>query len=123
MAKRRTFEEKLLDDLLTLEPNKWFKIDSRPDYDKFVVAVKMLIDTSYPFVFSGDYKKIKYENSEYKAAPPLYHKMKVLPAGVTIIERPRGFEDEIEIKGRKIIVTLERKSYRIYANDKLIAIE
>jgi hypothetical protein len=59
MAKRRTYEERLLDALLTMDKLTWFRIDNREDYEKITVTVKGFIDTGNPFEFSTDMKKIR----------------------------------------------------------------
>lgn len=59
MAKRRTFEERLYDSLITLEVNKWFRIDNRDDFQKITNIVKTFINKYEPFEFSNDYTRIR----------------------------------------------------------------
>lgn len=59
MAKRRTYEERLLDKLMTLEINKWFRIDNHEDFNKITKTVKNYIDHYEPFEFSNDFTRIR----------------------------------------------------------------
>lgn len=121
MAKRRTYEEKLLDQLNSIEANKWFMIKGRDDFEKITVAVKGFISVGEGFEFSNNYEKIKRLSDE--RMPELYHKMKVLPAGVTVETISPGYQEWIEHKGKQIQVEHEKTTYRIFNNGRLIAIE
>jgi len=55
----KSYHERLKDTMLCLDKNVWFNIDGRKDYDKIVLTLKKLIDDSWPFEFSEDYKKIR----------------------------------------------------------------
>lgn len=121
MGKRRSYEEKLLDDLLLLEPNRWYRVDNRPDCKKLTEAVKSMIDKGEPFEFSNDYTKIRMQRSYYRQTP--WHEMDPLPAGITIEVIEPGTKEEVMIKGTQHILEHEKKSYRIFKNKQLIAIE
>jgi hypothetical protein len=121
MAKRRTYEDKLLEQLNGLPGNKWFLIKGRDDFEKITVAVKGFISVGEQFEFSSCYTKIKRLSDE--RMPELYHKMKVLPPGVTIETISPGYLEWIEHKGKQIQVEHEKTSYRIFNNGRLIAIE
>jgi hypothetical protein len=136
MAKRRTYEEKLLDQLNSIPPNKFFgirlkiydKIDKTKwcwepseETEKRSMAIKSLIDSAEQFEFSECYTKIKRLSDE--RMPELYHKLKVLPAGVTVETISPGYQEWIEHKGKQIQVEHEKTTYRIFNNGRLIAIE
>lgn len=121
MAKRRTYEEKLLAQLNELPAQKWFLIKGREDFDKITTAVKGFISIGEQFEFSPCYTKIKRLSGEW--VPELYHKMKTLPAGVTVDTINPGYREIIEHKGKQIQVEHEKTTYRIFNNGKLIAVE
>lgn len=58
MAQRKSYETELLEKLLTLKENTWYKCPEK-DYDKFVETVKGFIDAGEDFEFSNNYKKIR----------------------------------------------------------------
>ncbi|HEY4196885.1 MAG TPA: hypothetical protein VGM63_15185 [Mucilaginibacter sp.] len=123
MTTRRTYEQKLLDDLTAMPANKWFKCPSPPAYDKFVKAVKEFIDAgNFELEFSNDYTKIKRRSDEWQEPEP-YHKRKKLPSGIRIEVINPGETVEIDVKGGKYVHTYDRKHYRIFENDKLLTIE
>lgn len=120
MAIRRTYEQKLLDDLRALPSNKWFKITDRDDYKKFVAQVKVFIDRSEDFELSDDYKRLR-RLSEFTAVEP-WHTMKKLPEGIFIEHIPKGTPCEVNHRGTTY--QLEHSNhYRIFKNGVLIAIE
>jgi len=121
MSKRRSYEEKLLDDLMAIKPNRWFNIYGRPEYEKMVAAIKKFIDNSHPFIFSNDYKKIKLESFEW--VQPMYHEMKELPEGITMEHITRGTEDIISMPNGKVAHVTLPEHYIIRFNEKIIAIE
>jgi len=55
----KTFEQKLLDVLLTMAKFEWFRIDNRADFEKISETVKGFIDAGYPFEFDDTYTKIR----------------------------------------------------------------
>lgn len=123
MAKRRTYEQKLLDDLTAIPARTWFKCPAPPDYDKFVKTVKLFIDCREPFEFSNDYKKIRRLSDEW-IPPELWHKMKELPPGITVQKIDRGDQEEITLKnGSTYLHTFEQPFYRIWKNGINIATE
>lgn len=121
MSKRRTYEDKLLEQLNQLPPEKWFLIKGREDCEKITTAVKWFISVGEPFEFSNDYSKIK-RLSDVRL-PELYHKMKVLPKGATVETINPGFREWIDHRGKQLLVEHEKTSYRVFDNLKLIAIE
>lgn len=121
MAQRRLYEEKLLDDLNGLDPNKWYRIDTRPDYEKMKAGIKVLIDCYYPFIFSNDFTKVMRHS--YELIPPVFHKMKKLPDGISVVTIERGFEERVTIKNQNVTLTHMGTSYRVFLGEKLIAIE
>jgi len=124
MAKR-TYEQKLLEDLRLLPALKWFLCKEPPDYDKFVAQVKVFIDAGEQFEFSEDYSKIRRLSHDIEPIDILpYHKLKSLPQGVEITSIARGDTEEIELKnGTKYNHTFNTPFYRVYKNGNLIAIE
>lgn len=135
MAKRRTAEQILLDNLMEMPANRWFGIRKKV-YDKFdesiwhwelepvtvarVEIIKSFIDRSEPFEFSSDYKKIKRMSDEWVHMP--YSKMFELPADIRCIKIEDGETEVINIKGTSVVVDVP-PHYKIFFNDKLIAIE
>lgn len=125
MIKRRSYEQKLLDDLRSLPAHRWFQCKAPPDYDRFVAQVKVFIDCGESFEFSEDYMKIRrlsHDNEPSDILP--YHKLKSLPQGIEIASIARGDTEEVVIKnGTSYTHTFERPFYRVYKNGKLIATE
>lgn len=135
MAKRRTAEQILFDNLMEMPANRWFGIRKKV-YDKFdetklewepesvtaarVEIIKSFIDRSEPFEFSSDYKKIKRMSDEWAHTP--YSKMFELPACIKCIKIDDGETEIINIKGTAVVVDVP-PHYKIFFNDKLIAIE
>lgn len=104
MAKRRTYEQKLLDDMRSLPPDRWFKCPEQPDYDKFVYWVKIFIDSGEYFEFSEDYTKIRRRMSEHEYWQiPVISKMKPSqwPPGVTAVMVNPGEEIHMDIPTKK----------------------
>lgn len=130
MAKRRSYETKLYQDLKKLVPGTWYKIAGRKDYEKFVGTIKSFIDTGEQFTFSDDYKRIK-KDQDFDFIPvadiPLWHTLETLPPGCRVEKVSRGTKETCHVIAKKVPTTViaehEGTSYRIYDGDKLIAIE
>jgi len=123
---------KMLTNLPKLEPNKWFKIDGRPDATELTEVLKHLIDSGNSYLFSHDYKMFKIEKcvvSDFKTIPhPKLHETLKGDPNYQIEEIPRGFTEtwtqDVAKKGRQTFThTFQKTHYRIYRGDKLIAIE
>lgn len=130
MAKRKSYETKLYNDLQKLVPGTWYKIAGRKDYDRFVAAIKDFIDCREPFTFSDDYTRLKrdldFDNMAVSDVP-VWHTMEILPPGYRIEKVSRGTKETCNVIAAKVPVTVftehEGTSYRIYYENKLIAIE
>lgn len=121
MAKRRTYEEKLLDQLNELPAQKWFMIKGREDFAKITATVKAFISVHEPFEFSNCYTKIRRLSDEW--IPSTYHQMKKLPMGVTVQKIEAGTIEPINHKGTVYNIEHTKDCYRVYCGERLIAIE
>lgn len=119
MAERRSYEKKLLDDMRTLKPYKWYNCPDKPKYDRFVSQVKIFIDCDEPFVFNEDYSRIKrYLYPGEKQELTTWHTMdkKDLPNGITIVPLLPGEKIIFEFKGKQIEHVREKKAWSILWN-------
>lgn len=121
MSKRRSYEIKLLDDINEhFVANQWYSCKGRPDYDKFVAAVKVLIDCWYPLEFNSDYTRVRRLAAEWRISS--FSNQKKLAHGVTIKKVEKGCM--VEIQGKNGMMSVASPAYyEIFFNDKLIAIE
>lgn len=54
------YEEKMFNNLSTLELGRWMNIkQDRPDLEEFIKVIKKRIDEMDDFIFSDDYKTFK----------------------------------------------------------------
>lgn len=120
---------------MSMPANRWFGIRKKV-YDKFdetkwewepesitnarIETIKSFIDRSEPFEFSDDFNKIKRMSDEWTHVN--YSKMSELPAGIRCEKIESGDVEPITIKGKTVMVDVPQH-YKIFFNDKLIAIE
>lgn len=110
---------------MELVPNQWYPIAGRDDYEKLVPQIKEFIDCGIQVSFNSDYKKIKMLSAEPSfIGAQRWSKLSVMPAGFTIEKFSRGQEEDIiGTKGRRILVQHSGTSYRVFKENKIIAIE
>ena len=125
--KRSDYQEKLEKNLLLLPRGRWYSIQGRPDYKKFVETVQSFIDSGWPFEFDEHYTRIKvngaFSDRMISLALLDWQEVNPLPQGYRREYIAKGYVEQAVIKGHTHTITHESASYRIYKNDQLIAIE